>query len=340
MIAREFRDRAREAPEFFLEANLPNKGPLILDEVQKAPELFDAIKVNVDENRRPGRFVLSGSSQFSRKTGIHESLTGRIGILRMYPMTVAERTQRPFRSPFANMRPVSQSLSSAQEVQRAIDRGGMPGMCFLRSDEERNAAFAAWVDAICARDVREVDSSVAADDALGILEALAQSPVVSAAALSRKIGITSQQVRRTLSALETLFVVSRLDPHPLSVGKAQYYLCDAGLAAHLGAPFGIRVRLWILNEIRAQLEYTGAVHVRLRHYRTRRGSEIDFIVEHQGQTHAIDVSLQESPGTYTLRASEAFLEKLPDAKAWILAPCSTSMKITKRIGILPWKAMV
>src|ERR1700721_1690114 len=70
--------------------------PLVIDEVQKVPALFDAIKYNVDRNREPGKYFLTGSSSFSAKIGIRESLTGRIGLHYLYPLTLAEAHRKDF----------------------------------------------------------------------------------------------------------------------------------------------------------------------------------------------------------------------------------------------------
>jgi predicted AAA+ superfamily ATPase len=83
---------ALASPKIFLARQ---QSPTIIDEVQKAPKLFDAIKLSVDRQRRPGQFYITGSSQFSSRLGIRESLTGRIGICQLFPLTLAEANQNP-----------------------------------------------------------------------------------------------------------------------------------------------------------------------------------------------------------------------------------------------------
>jgi predicted AAA+ superfamily ATPase len=86
-------EEAEAAPGVFLSKR---HEPILIDEVQKSPKLFDAIKLTVDRKRRPGRFFLTGSARFSAKLGIRESLAGRIGLLQLYPLTLAEAHEKPF----------------------------------------------------------------------------------------------------------------------------------------------------------------------------------------------------------------------------------------------------
>lgn len=128
-----------------------------IDEVQKAPVLFDTLKAEVDERRRPGRFALSGSTEFSKKTGVHESLTGRIALLRIFPLNQCEILQGkstfPLLSPFAKVNSQkSHSLAKLNDIQLAIERGGMPGIFGVREKNNREALFESWIETTCTRD--------------------------------------------------------------------------------------------------------------------------------------------------------------------------------------------
>ena len=171
---------ARDNPESFLAQS--EKAPLqIVDEAQKAPPLFDAIKAQVDENPRPGQFLLLGSTEFSRETQIRENLTGRISRQRLFTLTGAEAIQ-----------------------------------------------------------------------ALTALATVDEPTVASVAGKLRKEG---RRIKRLFGFLEQLFVLHRIDPHALSTGKSNYYLCDVALARFLGAAFERQIETWFLHEQLAQRAY-------------------------------------------------------------------------------------
>ena len=88
------RQFAQSNPESFLEAKMQRDGTLAIDEAQKVPAIFDAVKYVVDKRRVPGQFILLGSTEFSKKTLIHESLTGRIGMLRLFPFLIMKRREK------------------------------------------------------------------------------------------------------------------------------------------------------------------------------------------------------------------------------------------------------
>lgn len=335
---KEHRELAGRSPDLFLKTTVSGAEPLILDEVQKAPDLFDALKAAVDERRRPGRFILSGSTEFSRRTGIRESLTGRIGLTHLYPMTVAELNERPLATPWVQMAPGKGA--TVRDVQAWLDRGGMPGICFLRDPHERTESFEAWLETTCYRDIQQIAGArLSGELARDVLTAAAQVEHPTLAEISARLRVDARRVRRHLEALEAVFVLIRLEPHPAGVGKALYLPFDAGLAGHLGASLHARLRIWAINECLAQNEYAGKPKPRVRHYQSSGRSTVDLVVEVPGQTTAVVLSDEEAPGTYTLRPAEALLKKLPGARAVVLAPVSVTQRRGPRLQILPWAGM-
>lgn len=331
---KELRESASRRPDSFLES----EKPLIIDEVQKVPDLFDAIKARVDEKRVPGRYILSGSTEFSRKTGIRESLTGRIGIFRLHPLTLAESEETRFVDPFVRGETSGSGLS-ASVLWRRVHHGGMPGICFLRSEEERGAAFDAWLETSCYRDLQQIRGArLEGDLALSILSALPKLSEPSIAELAAILRRDARRIKIHLEALESLFVVVPLNPHKLGVGKTHYYLNDSGLCRHLGGNDQTALKTWLLNEALAQYEYAG-VRARIEHYRSSRRSVVDFVIERPEGVSAYIVTDEEAPGTYEFRTAEAFLKKVPQAKVFLLAPVNASHRVEKNIHVVPYQAM-
>ncbi|MBF0491607.1 MAG: AAA family ATPase [Deltaproteobacteria bacterium] len=333
MDNKELRSQAEKRPNYFLDREVEKT--LIIDEVQKAPDLFDAIKVRVDEKRRPGRFLLSGSTEFSQKTGIRESLTGRIGIFRLYPLTLAESEEKKFSNPW-----VSGHFSSPavpfKNLQRRMHQGGMPGICFLRSEEERRAAFDSWLETTCYRDIQQIrGAKISGDLAMEILSILPQLEEPTLAEISLALRVDSRKIKNHLDALESVFVLNRLNAHRLGTGKAQYYLFDSGLCYHLGGSPRLLLKTWLFNECLAQFEYSG-VKVKVCHYRSSRKSSIDWVLERERQRSAYILTEEQAPGTYVFRAAEAFLKKAPQTKVFVLAPVDKPYPETKNIQVLPY----
>jgi predicted AAA+ superfamily ATPase len=331
------RDKAIKHPDHFLETLLTDNFPsLILDEVQKAPDLFDAIKVIVDKNRRPGRFILSGSTEFSNKTGIRESLTGRIGILRLFPMTLAECENIDFSFGWLNPEKKENSPSQSQLIKR-VNRGGMPGICFLRSKEERASSFDGWLETTCFRDIQQIRGPrLNGNLALDILTQIATLRHPTLAEISFMLKLDSRRVKAHLEALEALFVINRLNANSLGQGKSMYFIADSGMAAHLGANELKQVKTWLLNECLAQHEYSGEKEVKITYYQSPKKSFIDFIIENKKGKVGVLISDEESPSTYVLRAAEAFLKKDQDAKVWLAYPGREIYKENSRLTFIPW----
>ncbi len=118
--------------------------PLIIDEVQKAPGLFDEIKGIVDEKRIPGQFIMTGSASFQSKDQARESLTGRIGTFYLYPMNLAEAHHKKL-SP-ERTTPIHQQAPRfpIREFMQSLETGGLPIPMFLRSTDERNQYWESW----------------------------------------------------------------------------------------------------------------------------------------------------------------------------------------------------
>ena len=133
--------------------------PLLIDEAQKSPALFEAIKLAVDRKKIPGSYFLTGSSQFSAKIGIRESLTGRIGILRLYPFTLGEARRLPYEH--LRVQPIH-ALSircSIEETFKHLAHGALPVPLFARDEGQRSSYYQAWLETTVLRDVAKLYGS-------------------------------------------------------------------------------------------------------------------------------------------------------------------------------------
>lgn len=332
--------QATKAPEHFVKSHSNNlKTCLILDEVQKAGDLFDAIKAEVDENRMPGRFILSGSTEFSKRTGIRESLTGRIGITHLYPFTLAEFHGFEFDAPWVSLKVKSRCQPS--DIDSYLEKGGMPGVCFIRNVTERKSYFDGWLDTTCYRDLQQIKGAkLEGTFAFDILYALAGLEKPSVLELKKKLRTDSRKIVKHLEGLAALFIIYPIAPHSLGVGKTQYRIFDCGLANHLGASLETRRKIWVTNECFAQFEYSGLPRPKLTYYESTKHSSIPVILDDRKTERAILISDEEAPSTFTLRALKVFLVKSPKTLPYVFAPLRDPFTDENKIRHLPWTAMV
>lgn len=271
----------------------------VIDEVQRAPELLRAIKRAVDEDRRPGRFLLTGSANVLTLPQVAESLAGRMEVVSLLPLSRAEiRGARPTFLDKAFSSKVAKPLEImvGADLVNAVLIGGYPEM-LTRDDPKRRQAWAReYVDAIVQRDVRDVAEVDKLDQMPRLLRVLAHhsGQLTNFMQTGAQINLDAKTTRRYIGVLEQLFLVRRLEPWFQNrlkrlVKTPKLHFLDAGLlAAVLGATaerivkdrsiFGPVLETFVLSEIMKQIAWldgTYAVH----HYRDKDQDEVDIVVE-------------------------------------------------------------
>jgi predicted AAA+ superfamily ATPase len=258
--------------------------------------------------------------------------------MRLFPLTIAELNERPLAKPWVDG--ARSRATTLAEVALSIERGGMPGICFLRDSAERQQTVDAWLETTCFRDLQQVRGSrLEGELALDVVRALAVAPQPTLAAASAALRVDSRRVARHIEALEAVFALHRLEPHPAGVGKTHFLPFDAGIAHHLGASQRSCLRIWALNECLAQHEYEGVSRPRLRHYQSTGRSAMDLVVESGGGTTGVLLSEEEAPPPYALRAARAFIRRIPEVQTMVLAPVRDGHRVEAGVDVVPWAAM-
>jgi len=285
----EIAHRARRSPEqLLLDESQQQKKHLIIDEAQKVPHIFDSIKALIDENRRMGAFTLSGSVEFSSRSGVRESLAGRMGITRLYPMTLRELNNDKFASPWVKLIfKNNQSLLNLASVETWLERGGMPIFCCFGEKEERIGSINSWLDAICYRDLKQLyGAEYDPGLAINLLQTIAHKSDTPVSLLNLSdLGATSASIKKHLLALEALFILYEVPSFDNPAGHSMYKIFDAGVInALLGGHETIFSRhacllSLVMNEIYAQYEYAGKLKPKIYYYRSRGGAEIDLVMK-------------------------------------------------------------
>ncbi|MDQ1256232.1 MAG: uncharacterized protein QG656_828 [Candidatus Hydrogenedentes bacterium] len=303
---------AIEDPEGFLSRF---DGPIVLDEVQRAPDLFRAIKLVVDRNRQPGRFLLTGSSNVLLLPNLSESLAGRMEILTLWPFSGSELAgnARSFVDALFAEGPMP-SIHSPEPRSALMERiltGGFPEAVTRGSARRRNAWFGSYITTILQRDVRElsnIEHLTLLPRLLNIVAARAAS-LLNHAELSRALGLPQSTLKRYMSLLEATFLVRPLPSWSTNLGKRlvkspKLMLCDTGLMAYLlGVDSGNAVPDHLtgaLVENYAAMELTkhlgwSETRASLYHFRERTGKEVDMVLENAaGQIVGIEVKASSS----------------------------------------------
>jgi predicted AAA+ superfamily ATPase len=271
----------------------------IIDEIQRAPELLRAIKRSVDEDRRPGRFLLTGSANVLTLPQIAESLAGRMEVVNLLPLSRAEiRGTKPTFLEKAFLGKVAKPAETlvGTDLVDAVLIGGYPEM-LRREDAKRRQTWAReYVEAIVQRDVRDVAEVEKLDQMPRLLRVLAHhsGQLTNFMHTGGEINLDAKTTRRYIGVLEQLFLLRRLDPWFRNrlkrlVKTPKLHFIDAGLlAAILGITdervakdrsiFGPVLEAFVVSEIMKQTTWLDGTYT-LHHYRDKDQDEVDVVVE-------------------------------------------------------------
>jgi predicted AAA+ superfamily ATPase len=338
--------RAQRAPAQLLMDETDNLTKhLIIDEAQKVPHIFDSIKAIVDKNRRMGMFTLSGSVEFSSKSGVRESLAGRMGITKLYPMTIRELCDDDFIDPwvtldFAQVTPPSKPRS----IKTWLERGGMPIFCAISDEDERIGLVHSWLEAICYKDLmQQKDAHYNSEIAYNIMTYLAtENSIFPATQLGSILGVTAAVIKKHLSALEALFLIYKIPSFENPRAHPKYTIFDAGIFNALrGAPSTFssehaNLISLVVNEIYAQYEYAGKIRPQLYYYKTRGGAEIDLVLKTRNHLIGIECVTSVDISDYAQRGMKSFLEKHKDAVGYFIAPIQKMYSLADNMYVIPW----
>ncbi|MCY3601187.1 MAG: ATP-binding protein [Gemmatimonadetes bacterium] len=310
-----FLDAASADPAGFMDS-LPRD--VTIDEVQRAPGLLPAIKLAVDTDRRPGRFLLTGSADLLLVPSVTESLAGRMEVVRLMPLSESEKERRPggFLRDFLEGR-LQPSLRpgtgpTAPALATRLTAGGYPEP-LTRTPARARQWHRQYVRGIVDRDVLDVSNVRAADQVGRLLELLAvrNGELFNASRVARDLGLQRVTVLEYVSVLERLFLVRRLLPWHRNPGKRlikspKTHLIDSGLAATLAQlsagdwltkrqRMGHLLESFVVQQFVAQAGWTDP-DLRFWHYRDKDGCEVDLVITLGSRTWGVEVKATSTPG--------------------------------------------
>ena len=316
-------DAAIDDPVSFAREGIP---PRLIDEVHRGGDwLVRAIKMIVDEDPRPGQFVLSGSSRFLTVPTLSESLAGRAVFIDLWPLSVAERTHghtdfltRAFREPSALAS--RDSTWTRDAYVDVITEGGFPEVLPLTAPVARRAWYDGYITTVINRDISEfaeIDKAHTIPRLLALVAARSGSPLVLTD-IARSADLNRATARNYLTYLDTVFLTIEVAPWSVNLTSRlsktpKVYLTDSGLAAHLlgvsaadlrrtgHQAFGSLVETFVLTEL-MKLKPATEINTSVRQLRERDGREVDFVLEGPGgAVVGVEVKASASPGSDTAR---------------------------------------
>lgn len=315
------RELATSDPKLFFQMYKP---PILIDEIQKAPELYEYIKLICEETEETGQFWLTGSESKKLLKQAGDSLAGRICILKMYSLSQREKAGMvdiPFMDyTFEGLRSRQKYFekNDINEVYEHIWKGGMPGT-LLFDKEQLYEYYSSYIDTYLMRDAVDDNGIV---DTVGFRKVLIASAafigsIINYTDLAAAGGVSVPTAKSWIKVLQSMGIIYLLEPYSNNelkrlVKTPKLYFCDTGLAAYLsmwtskevlmnGAASGHFYENYVVGEFIRTCEY-GNRKTKLTYYRDSNQKEIDLIVEEDGMLHPIEIKKSTNPEAKIVKA--------------------------------------
>lgn len=300
------RMRAKEDPLRFLEQFEP---PVIIDEIQYVPELLSYIKTKIDQKRRPGQWLFTGSQNFVLMHGISQSLAGRAAVLSLLPFSFSERIDQGDNakemSEWLKGLNLDQKCNSKVSLTELILRGNYPEIASKRS-VDRQLWCGSYISTYLERDVRNLAQvgDLSQFERFLKLCAIRTGQILNLSELAKEVGMSVPTMKRWLSILETGHQVYLLHPYYKNLGKRlvkspKLYFSDTGLASYLlglndgdtliNSPnFGNLFETMIVTDFLKRFLHFGQMPS-MYYLRTRDGLEVDLVLELGQKLHLFEI---------------------------------------------------
>jgi uncharacterized protein len=316
------RSLAKNDPELFLQLHKP---PVLIDEVQYAPELFTYIKKYVDKNHEPGAFWLTGSQVFKLMRGVQESLAGRVAVLSLTSLSQAEISggeMKPFTIELEKLseRENERDKTDARGIFERIYRGSMPAIV-SGANSNSQIFYSSYLSTYIERDIRDLSDAIDSLKFLKFMTAAAArcGQMVNVADIAQDADINQTQAKNWLGILETLGIIFYLHPYSNNLLKrlvktSKLYFYDTGLVCYLtkwssadtlesGAMNGAILENYVVAEI-AKTYWNCGMEPYMYYYRDKDAKEIDIVLEHDGVLNPIEIKKTSNPGTELTKVFE------------------------------------
>lgn len=324
-------DAARFDPVGFV-AGLPDQ--VILDEVQRVPELLSAIKLSVDNDRRPGRFILTGSANLLLLPGVQESLAGRMEVIYLNPLSEQEKHHSSYSLLEAmisgQLKPAITGIQPpVSGVAEAVVRGGYPEPN-TRTEQRAQQWYRQYLNAIIQRDVQDIAKIRDSDELLRLLKliALRTGNLINISNLMQDIGLQRDTISRYISILERLFLIRTLPAWHHNASKRlikapKIHIIDSGLACALTGlknadwyqptnSFGGVLESFVVQQLMCQSGWVDN-ELRFSHYRDKDQVEVDLVIEQGDRLWGVEIKKAASVQAKDARGLARLAEQAGDS---------------------------
>jgi hypothetical protein len=351
---------ARKDPALFFQ-RFPT--PLLIDEIQYAPELLPYIKLEVDRNRKPGSFWLTGSQPFHLMKGVSESLAGRVGVVQLLGLSRKEwagrsRESRPFLPTLPELRTRTRTEEKLpmKELYRLIWRGAFPAIA-LNGRLDRDLFYSSYVQTYLQRDIRDLARVGDEMSFLRFLRAAAArtGQLLNLSELARDADIAVGTAKSWLSILQASGVAYLLEPYHTNVTKRlvktpKLYFLDTGLCAYLtewsspetlaaGAMAGAILETWVMVELLKGYWHNGR-QAPFYYYRDKDRTEIDLLIVQDGTAYPLEIKKTASPGRDDARHFRILEKrKIPVGPGGVICLAKQSLPLTPTVQSIPVAAL-
>lgn len=327
------RESALNDPIGYIES-LPR--PLCIDEIQKAPQVLEAIKLSIDKNRINGTFLLTGSANILDMKMTKDSLAGRIIEIALWPLSQKEIWYKPyenvvdmlFKADFNNL---NITKREPEQIYQAIIDGGYPEVLKISSARGKALWFDSYISTYVERDIRDVAElrDVASFIRFYNIITPRSSTLLNRSDLANNANISEVSVNNYLTMLEMIYQVSLLMPYSSNISKRfikspKFFLNDTGILTHIlnitttqellvSSKRGEIVETFVFAELKKHISYSLTMP-KMYHYRTNDKKEIDFILEKGDKIVAIEVKASQSISNEAFKYIIDFQNKTKDKK--------------------------
>jgi len=345
------RKLAQEDPQLFLQNY---SAPLLIDEVQYAPQLFPYIKINVDNTDKNGRYWLTGSQQFSIMKNVKEFLAGRIGIVNLLGFSVAEDRQLPGnKSPFTpSAKNLNEKPIDVKKLFKIIHRGSFP-LLTHKNHPPLDVFYNSYLQTYIDRDLREIFhiSKISSFHKFLQLCAARTGQLLNYSDLARDADISVNAAKDWINILTASFQIYLLEPYYKNISKRmikspKLYFLDTGLAAYLtrwktpetlyhGAMVGAFYETFVVTEIIKSYWYHGQ-EAPIYYYRDKEGHEIDVLIERDNILFPVEIKLASAFHKRDLKNISYFRERFSGVgKGAIVSLSPRRIPIDRENDVIP-----
>lgn len=351
----EYRELAKQDPALFLQ-RFP--APILIDEIQYAPELLPYIKAYVDTQNKPGLFWLTGSQQFHLMKNVSESLAGRVGILHLQGLSQDEKNNKAKAAPFLptqdyiKRKAVNKPKTSLEFIYERIWKGSYPKL-YPADDKYWESFYDSYLQTYVERDIKALSAVGNELTFVKFMRSLAArtSQMINYTAIANDVGVSVPTIQAWLSILQTSGIVYILESYTNNIGKRfvktpKVYFMDTGIVSYLtgwktpqtleaGAMSGAILETYVVSEILKSYWHNGK-QANIYYYRDKDKREIDLLLEQDGIYYPIEIKKKTNPDKKDIRAFQILdTLKIKRGEGAVICLAAEHLPITQNVMAVP-----